>query len=113
MDTGTITFLIGIISCVIGVSTFITGRMAKAEKNGSMETKITQALDGISSINKKLEEFSKSQHNIDLLVNSHEEQIRTLFKGQEDLRAMIDESNQTKFYLSELLNFFKNGGKAD
>ena len=113
MDTGTITFLIGIIGCVIGVSTFISGRMAKAEKNGSLETKITQALDGISSINKKLEDFSKSQHTIDLMVNSHEEQIRSLFKGQDELKAMIDESNQTKLYLSELLNFLKNGGKND
>ncbi|MBO4543240.1 MAG: hypothetical protein J5725_08690 [Bacteroidales bacterium] len=110
MDTGTITFLIGIISCVIGVSTFITGRMAKAEKNGSMETKITQALDGISSINKKLEEFTKSQHTIDLMVNSHEEQLRTLEKEQAELRGMIDNSNQTNKLLTELLNFFKERG---
>lgn len=113
MDTGTITFLIGIIGCIIGISTFISGRMAKAEKNGSMETKITQALDGISSINRKLEDFSKNQHNIDLMVNSHEEQIRSLFKGQEDLKNMIDESNQTKMYLAELLKFIKDGGKSD
>ena len=110
MDTGTITFLIGIISCVIGVSTFITGRMAKAEKNGSMETKITQALDGISSINKKLEEFTKSQHTIDLMVNSHEEQIRNLSNAQTELRSMIDNNNQTNKLLSELLEFFKERG---
>ena len=113
MDTSTITFLIGIIGCVIGISTYISGRMAKAEKNGSMETKITQALDGITSINKKLEDMSKSQHTVDLMVNSHEEQIRSLFKGQEDLKNMIDEGNQTRVYLSELLDFFKNGGKSD
>ena len=110
MDAPTITLIIGIVSCFIGVSTFISGRMTKAEKNGSLETKITQALDGITSINRKLEEFSRSQHNVDLMVNSHEEQIRTLFKNMEDLKSAIEDGNQIKQCLAELLSYLKDRG---
>ena len=36
MDMGTITFVAGIISCIIGVSTFVSGGVAKGERNGGM-----------------------------------------------------------------------------
>lgn len=77
MDAGTVTFVAGLISCVIGVSTFISGRMTKAERNGSMETKINQALEGITAINHKLEVSSHDQHAVELMVRSHEEQLKT------------------------------------
>lgn len=108
MDMGTITFVAGIISCIIGVSTFVSGRMAKAERNGSMETKINQALEGITSINRKLENSSHEQHNIDLMVRSHEEQLKTLFRYDQDLRASIEDGNKTREVLVELLQALKS-----
>lgn len=108
VDTATITLIIGMIGCVIGVCTFVSGRMARAERNGSMETKIEQALEGISAINRKLEASSNDQHNMNLMVRSHEEQIKTLFNANQELRAAIDESNHTRDVLVELLNYIKN-----
>lgn len=107
MDPSTVTLIIGIISCVVGVSTFVSGRMAKAEHNGNMEAKINQALDGISQINRKLEESSTNHHEISLLVQSHEEKIKTLFRQHDDLHTMINESNQTREVLVELLQAIK------
>lgn len=104
MDPATITLIIGIISCVIGVSTFVNGRMAKAEHNGSMETKISQALDGITAINRKLEEFSDSQHEVELLVRSHEEQIHTLFESIGDMKNSITTCSQTQDILKDLVH---------
>ena len=108
MDMPTITFVAGLISCIIGVSTFVNGRMTKAEQNGSMETKINQALEGITSINKKLEDSSHNQHNIELMVRSHDEQLKTLFRSNSDLKIMIEESNKTREVLVELLQTIKN-----
>ena len=47
MDLSTITFLGGIISCVIGIATFITGMNSRAQKEGVLEQKINQAIEGI------------------------------------------------------------------
>lgn len=113
MDPSTITLLVGIISCVIGVSTFVTGRMAKAEHNGSMETKITQALDGITAINRKLEEFSHSQHEVDLLVREHDANIKTLFRRIDELRVSMSECNQNHEILKDLAQAVANMGGGE
>lgn len=115
MDVSTITLFIGLISCAIGVSTYISGRMARAERNGSMETNIKQALEGITSINRKLEESSRSQHESELLIRSHDEQIKTLYRLNNENRALIEEGNKTRDVLVELLHAMQsmslNGGK--
>lgn len=109
VDTASaITLIIGVIGCIIGICTFVSGRMARAERNGSMETKITQALEGIESINRKLEASSLTQHTIDLTVHSHDEQIKTLFRQYNELRALHTESDRTREVLSELLQFLRN-----
>lgn len=104
LDLASITFVTGIISCVIGVSSFISGRMARAERNGSMETKITQALDGITSINRKLEEYSNRQTEVSLLVQSHEEKIRTLFNNCEAFELRFTEELRTRETIMELIH---------
>lgn len=106
MDTATITLIAGIISCVIGVSTFVSGRMARAERNGSMETKINQALEGITSINQKLEESYREQHESDLLVRSHEERIKSLSHRIDELHKAIEDGDKTREVLIELLQAF-------
>ena len=104
MNYATITLILGVIGCVVGVSTFVSGRMAKAEHNGAIEAKINQAIDGISSINRKLEALSNGQHSIDLMVRSHDEQIKTLFRQDSELRTTILEMDRTNEVLTELLH---------
>ena len=103
-----ITLVIGVIGCVIGVCTFVSGRMARAERNGSMEAKITQALEGIEGIQRKLEASALTQHTIDLTVHSHDEQIKTLFRQYAELRALHTEGDRTREVLSELLQFLRS-----
>lgn len=103
MDPSTITLIVGVVSCGIGVSTFVSSLITKSERNGSMETKINQALKGIEAINQKLESSSNEQHNIDLLVRSHEEKIKTLFTRERELKEALDESKETREVLIELL----------
>ena len=64
MNPAAITLLAGVITCVIGICSFVMGRMDNARKSGSMETKIEQALEGINRIDRKLEETSKTRDNV-------------------------------------------------
>lgn len=108
MDVETITLLIGIIGCAIGVAGFINGRMARAERNGVMETKINQALDGITAINAKLEASAENQEDIKLLLSAHDEKIRTLFNKTQDLRNDFDKAEDTRTVMSELVQAIRN-----
>lgn len=108
MDGPTLTLLIGFTTCLIGVFTFISGRMEKAERNGSMETKINQALEGIADIKEKLEKSSQEHHETSLLVQSHDEKIKTLFRQDEDLHNLIHEASCTREVLMELVHTLKD-----
>jgi FtsZ-binding cell division protein ZapB len=107
MDTSTVTFIAGVIACIIGILTFVSGRMDKAERNGSLETKINQALDGISAINQKLETSSNNQHSIELMVKSHDEQLKTLFRNNDALQKAVEDGNHTREVLIEILQTLK------
>ena len=54
MDGATITFLIGVISCIIGILTFISGRISKAEQDGRLSEKLDTCAKGIEEIKLKL-----------------------------------------------------------
>lgn len=112
MDASTITLCVGIISCVIGVSTFVSGRMTKAERSGSMETKIDQALKGIEELKTQLRSSESNRHNTDLMVRSHDEQIRTVFRQYAELQARIEKSDKTNEILLEMLHFMKDHHSA-
>lgn len=85
MDAATITLLAGIISCLIGVATFVTGMTARAKKDGVIEQKLNQALEGIEEIKRDSRNFANQQNALSLSVTTHDEQIKTLFKEFESL----------------------------
>lgn len=68
-----------IIACMIGVLTFVVGMNSRSKEDGILLQKIDQALDGIEDLKKDLKEVSQNEHTLELLVRSHDEQIKTLF----------------------------------
>jgi hypothetical protein len=111
MDLSTITFLGGIISCIIGIATFITGMNARAQKEGVLEQKINQAIEGIEEIKKELKTTSTGQNTLALLVQSHEEKIKTLFRQfnsidqrQGTLDMRLSSSDQVSHSLETILH---------
>ena len=48
--SATITFVCGIIMCVIGVASFVTSMVNKARQEGVLISKVDTALSGIESI---------------------------------------------------------------
>lgn len=114
MDLSTITFLGGILSCVIGIATFITGMNARAQKEGVLEQKINQAIEGIEEIKAEMKSTSTNQNALALLVQSHEEQIKTIFKQltsidqrQSTLDMRLSSSDQVSHSLETILQYIQ------
>ena len=114
MDLSTITFLGGILSCAIGIATFITGMNSRAQKEGVLEQKINQAIEGIEEIKAEMKSTSTNQNALALLVQSHEEQIKTIFRQltsidqrQGTLDMRLSSSDQVSHSLETILQYIQ------
>lgn len=85
----TVTFICGIIMCCIGVATFISALLTRARKDGQLEYKVDAALKGIDEIKATLSHTQSWQESIGLKVQSHEEQIVTLFNNYNSLDKRV------------------------
>ena len=85
----TVTFVSGIIMCVIGVATFISALITRARKDGQLEYKVDAALKGIDEIKSTLNNTHIWQEDIALKVQSHEEKIVTLFNDYRELTDRV------------------------
>lgn len=99
----TILFVCSILACIVGVATFVVGMNSRAKADGEVVQKLNQAVNGIAELKTDVKEIKNSQQSLALLVNSHEEQIKTLFHSLNDL-------NNTHDVLIEILNYIKQTG---
>lgn len=88
--TETITFICGVIMCVIGISTFVSALLTKARKDGQIEFKVDSALKGIDEIKDSLKGHNTWQEQMSIKVESHEEKIESLFRKTSELRKDLD-----------------------
>lgn len=105
MDLSTITFLAGLVSCCIGIATFITGMNARAQKEGALEQKINQAIAGIEDIKEEMKSSNNNQNTLALLVRSHDEQIKTLFRT-------MDSNSKTQASQDKMITSVDSIGKS-
>ena len=85
MDTATLTLVGGIITCIIGVATFVVGMKNRAANDGMLIQKINQALAGIDELKQDFKARASMERSLELRVQAHDEQIKSLFKSQEEL----------------------------
>lgn len=107
MDGATITLIIGVIGCVIGVSTFVSSLLNKAQTNGVLEQKIEQALQGIDEIKAQVKDSAVNQNSTSLIVQSHTEQIKTLYKEIEELKMRINTAESISSTLTRAIQSLK------
>ena len=98
-----ITFACGIIACLIGVLTFIVGMNNRAKSEGEVVQKLNQAISGISELKLDVKDIKRSQQDLALSVNSHDQQIKTLFHN---IKGLSD----THDALIEILTYIKQTG---
>lgn len=85
MDIATLTLVGGIITCIIGVATFVVGMKNRAANDGMLIQKINQALAGIDELKQDFKAQANMERSLELRVQAHDEQIKSLFKSQEEL----------------------------
>lgn len=108
MDGPTITLIVGIIGCVIGVSSFVSSLLNKAQTNGVLEQKIEQALQGIDEIKMQVKDSATNQNNMSLTVQSHTEQIKNLYKAIDELKVRIKAIDSIDSTLTKILEAIKS-----
>lgn len=86
----TITFICGIILCVIGVATFVTGLVSRAKDDGALSNKVDTALKGIDEIKQTLNEQRNWRETIGIELENHEQKINTLFNKVESIERSIE-----------------------
>ena len=108
MDGPTITLIVGIVGCVIGVSTFVSSLLNKAQTNGVLEQKIEQALQGIDEIKTQVKDSAASQSNMSLVVQTHTEQIKSLFKTVDELKHRVNTVENMEETLNKILDAIRS-----
>ena len=86
----TITFICGIILCVIGIATFVTGLVSRAKEDGALSNKVDTALKGIDEIKQTLSEQRNWRETIGIELENHEQKIDTLFNKVESIERNIE-----------------------
>lgn len=72
-------FIFSIIACLISISTFLASTRNRAANDGVMMQKLEQALKGIEELKADVKLISNTEHNLELQVQSHEEQLKNIF----------------------------------
>ncbi len=80
MDGATVTLIIAVITCIIGILTFISGRMSKAERDGRLAEKLDTCVNGISEIKAKLTAQETRQNQQNVALENHEQRIVSVEK---------------------------------
>lgn len=75
-----ILFVCSIVACVIGILTFVVGMNGRSKEDGILVQKINQAIEGIEELKVEVKNVASNEQSLALLVTSHEEQIKTLFR---------------------------------
>ena len=101
-----ILFVCSIVACLIGILTFVVGMNGRAKGDGVVVQKINQAIEGIEELKSDVKGLKSSQQSLALLVNSHEEQIKTLF----NMMHASDANTQALITIMETLKHIKDRG---
>lgn len=99
-----ILFACSVVACLVGVFTFVVGMNGRAKNDGIVVQKINQAIEGIEEMKSDVKGLSSSQQSLALLVNSHEEQIKTLFR----MADTSDVNTQALITIMETLQRIEN-----
>lgn len=97
-----ISIVCSVVLCLIGVMTFSISMLSRSKGDGILVQKLNQALTGIEELKDTVKEVTSTQHGIELRVQSHDDQIRTLFR-------LIDSNNNIERSLVAILSVLNHG----
>lgn len=86
-----LTMVIGIVSCVVGVCTFVSGLVARSKAEGQTFEKINQCIKGIEEIKVDLKENTTCYNNLHLQTTEQESRLRAV---EEDIKTIFKRLNK-------------------
>jgi peptidoglycan hydrolase CwlO-like protein len=87
--TETMTWACGILMCIIGICTFVSGIVNRAKGDGVLSNKVDNALKGIEDIKTSLSEQRTWRDATNKALTEHSEQIKTLFNKVNSLEDTL------------------------
>ena len=82
--------IVAIVTCVIGVCTFVSGLVARSKSEGQTFEKINQCIKGIEEIKKDLKENTVQYNNLHILTVEQESRIKAC---EDDIRSIFERLN--------------------
>lgn len=82
--------IVGIISCFVGVSTFVSAQITKAKQDGMVLAKIEQCVKNTEDIKKEMKEKNKE---FDIVIDNHTQAITKL---QTEMKMVLKNLNLEK-----------------
>ena len=82
--------IVGIVSGVVGVSTFVSAQVTKAKKDGMQIAKLDQCVNGIEEIKKEMKEKNRE---LDAVIDEHTREITQL---QTEMKSVFKQLNMQK-----------------
>lgn len=86
-----IALVIGLVSCVIGVCTFVSGIVARSKSEGQTFEKINQCIKGIDEIKKDLKETTMNYNSLHTLTTEQEIRLKSC---EEDIKILYKKINK-------------------
>lgn len=78
LDTATISLIVGIVTSIIGISTFVSGMIGRAKQDGVLSANVEACVIGVSEIRKTLREMSCSNAVYNTKVDKLEVRVENL-----------------------------------
>lgn len=79
MDTkSVITLIFGLITCIIGILSFVASRIKNAEANGRIAEKLDACLKSIDEVKSEVKAQTIAQNNQNIILERHSQQIEAI-----------------------------------
>lgn len=79
--------VVGVVSCIIGISTFVSAQLTKAKQDGVLIAKIDQCVNGIDELKSNIKE---KNHEYDSVIDEHTKAITQL---QTEVKSLFKQLN--------------------
>lgn len=96
--TETLTWACGVIMCVIGICTFVSGIISRAKGEGVLSNKVDTALKGIEDIKTTLSEQRTWREATNKALTEHSEKIKTLFNKVNSLEEELRDDRKKEHH---------------
>jgi len=88
--TETITFVIGVVMCILGICTFVVGMLSRAKQDGALNAKVDNAIQGIAEIQATLKDQRNWREDIGVRIGEITKELEFMNHEIKELKQAIN-----------------------